>query len=334
MAYYRLIISVISFWVLLLLGTTTHANITQQPNVQQFIHEMVQKYGFNEDELVKLLGQATIKQDILTAIARPAEGKPWYQYRPIFLTPERTKQGVEFWQQHSETLARAEEQFGVPPQIIVAILGVETSYGRNTGKYRVLDALSTLAFSYPKRADFFRSELKEFLLLTREEKLDPLTMHGSYAGAIGQPQFISSSYRNYAVDFSGKGQRDLIHNTSDVIGSVANYFAKHGWQNGKPVILPAIARDNDYKKIYTGDLKPRLSINEWGKYGVDAAVKQAPNQELAALVELQSAQDSRQLWLGLNNFYVITRYNHSPLYAMAVYQLSEAIVAQKKALEG
>lgn len=329
---FRLCITFLASVLFTLFGITAQADTTQSADVQQFIQTMATKHGFDKDKLTALLSQAVVKKDILTAIARPAEGKQWYQYRPIFITPDRIQQGVIFWQQHADTLARAEKEYGVPPQIIVAILGVETSYGRNKGSYRVIDSLTTLGFHYPKRADFFRSELEQFLLLTREENLDPLTMYGSYAGAMGVPQFISSSYRHYAVDFSGKGQVDLINNTTDVIGSVANYFAKHGWELGKPVAIPAVAANDSYQKVSNDVLKkPQVSVQEWQKNGITAQKQPFPANGSASLISLQSAKNNKELWLGFNNFYVITRYNRSPLYAMAVYQLSEAILAQKNA---
>ena len=329
---FRSYIAVLALAFFTLLGMTAKADITKTPEGKQFINKMATEHGFDQAKLKALLAQAVVKQDILKAIAKPAEGKKWDQYRPIFITPDRIKQGVVFWNQHAETLARAEKEYGVEAQIIVAILGVETFYGRNKGGYRVMDALTTLGFHYPKRADFFRSELEQFLLLTREEKFDPLTVYGSYAGAMGLPQFISSSYRHYAVDFSGKGQIDLINNTTDVIGSVANYFAKHGWQAGKAVALPAVATGTQYQTLSNDVLKkPYRSVQEWQKNGITAQRKAFPSQDPAYLVTLQSTNNTSEHWLGFNNFFVITRYNRSPLYAMAVYQLSEAILAQKNA---
>lgn len=300
-------------------------NLAQNEEVQNFIKEISQKHGFKQDELENLFARVEFKQKIIDAITRPAESKPWHQYRPIFVTNTRIKEGVEFWKKNREDLERAQREYGVPPEIIVAIIGVETRYGRHKGGHRVMDSLSTLAFGYPKRAKFFRRELEQYLLLAREENLDPLSIKGSYAGAMGKPQFISSSYRNYAVDFDGDGKRDLWNNTSDAIGSVANYFKRHKWQPGGMVTTPAIVGSNHIKVLVKKGYKPHSTVAELGKRGVTPKTKVNSN-EMGALIELENVA-GREYWLGLNNFYVITRYNHSPLYAMAVYQLAQAILS-------
>lgn len=321
------------FWLIFLLATPVvlaKQNITdfsQNEDVQAFIEEVSQKHGFKKDELKKLFAKVEFKQKIIDAITRPAESKPWYEYRPIFVTETRITEGVKFWNEHQDELERAHQEYGVPPEIIVAIIGVETRYGRHKGGHRVMDSLSTLAFGYPKRAKFFRQELEQYLLLAREENLDPLSINGSYAGAMGKAQFISSSYRNYAVDFDGDGKRDLWNNTSDAIGSVANYFKRHKWQPDGPITTPAIVGSNHIKVLVEKGIKPHSTVAELRKRGVTPKTKVDPN-EMGALIELQN-RAGREYWLGLNNFYVITRYNHSPLYAMAVYQLGQAILNDK-----
>ncbi|WP_455199469.1 lytic murein transglycosylase B [Kaarinaea lacus] len=302
----------------------TTINFSQNKEVNAFIEEVSKKHGFSQDELKKLFAKVEYKQKIIDAITRPAESKPWYQYRPIFVTDTRIKEGVQFWKNNQKELERAQKEYGVPPEIIVAIIGVETRYGRHKGGHRVMDSLSTLAFGYPKRARFFRSELEEYLLLAREEDLDPLSIKGSYAGAMGKAQFISSSYRHYAVDFDGDGKRDLWNNTSDAIGSVANYFKLHKWQPGGPIATPAIVGSNHIKVLVEKGIKPHSTVADLRKRGVTPKTKVEPD-EMGALIELENVA-GREYWLGLNNFYVITRYNRSPLYAMAVYQLGQAIL--------
>jgi len=301
---------------------------TQRPEVQAFIDEMTARHGFDRDELGAIFEQVRMKQKIIDAITRPAESKPWYQYRPIFVTKTRISEGVKFWNENEADLKRAQEVYGVPPEIIVAILGVETRYGRHKGGWRVLDSLSTLAFAYPKRAKFFRSELEQYLLLAREEALDPLTIKGSYAGAMGKAQFISSSYRHYAVDFDGDGKRDLWNNTTDAIGSVANYFKRHNWQPGEPVGSYAMVGSNRIARLLKAGIKPHMPVKEFRKQGV-TALTPLPPEALAALIAFDKKVGRPDYWLGLNNFYTITRYNHSPLYAMAVYQLGQAISKER-----
>jgi len=310
------------------LAKSSTINFAKNEDVNKFIKEISQKHGFNQDKLKKLFAKVKFKQQIIDAITRPAESKPWYEYRPIFLTKTRISEGVEFWNKNRKELERAQKEFGVPPEIIVAIIGVETRYGRHKGVHRVMDSLSTLAFGYPERAKFFRSELEQYLLLAREEKLDPLSINGSYAGAMGKAQFISSSYRNFAVDFDGDGKRDLWNNTSDAIGSVANYFKLHKWQPGGMITTPAIVGSNHIKVLVEKGIKPHSTVADLRKRGVTPKAKVDPD-EMGALIELQNA-NGREYWLGLHNFYVITRYNHSPLYAMAVYQLGQAILNDKK----
>ncbi|MGB5605378.1 MAG: lytic murein transglycosylase B [Gammaproteobacteria bacterium] len=304
--------------------TTPVTGYTDAPAVQQFIADMVARHDFDKAELDHVFSQARRRDDILELMSKPAEKKlAWFEYRKIFLTRSRIDGGVAFWRKNADILAKAAQEFGVDAQIIVAIIGVETRYGANTGRHRVLDALSTLAFDYPPRSKFFRSELEQFLLLAREEDIDQLTTRGSYAGAMGYGQFIPSSYRNYAVDFSGDGKRDLWGNQQDIIGSVANYFHKHGWQAKAPVTTRANLTGNKYTAILEKGYKPNTLLPVMRANGITAALP-LPDDTLASLFMLEQ-QDGPEYWLGLKNFYVITRYNHSPLYAMAAYQLSEEI---------
>ena len=298
------------------------ASFVQRSDVQGFVDDVAVRHGFEREVLNRWLRQVEIRQDILDAIARPAEGKPWHEYRPIFVTDSRIKEGVAFWREHREVLARAEREYGVPAAIITAIIGVETRYGRYRGKYRVMDALATLGFDYPPRSTFFRSELEQFLLLSREEGFKPFAITGSYAGAMGTPQFISSSYRAYAVDFDGDGVRDLLNNTTDAIGSVANYLARHGWRRGGAIAHP-VARVTTQTLPERPPLKPDTTVSQWRRQGVEIDAAEDAGA-LAALIALDNRQ-GREYWLGMQNFYAITRYNHSPLYAMAVYQLGQAI---------
>lgn len=272
-----------------------------------------------------VLENAQLDPRVTEALSRPAERMDWHRYRPIFVTAERADEGAAFWRRHATTLRRAQETYGVPAHVIVAIIGVETRYGTHTGRYRVLDALATIGLSDHPRAGFFFGELEAFLRLAREENLDPLAVTGSYAGAMGMPQFISSSYRAYAVDFDGDGRRDLLGSAVDAIGSVANYLAVHGWVPGAEVVLPARWSGTD-RAVLEGGLNLDRTVADLADAGVhtDAA---APPEAPALLVELVGA-DGPEYRIGLQNFYAITRYNRSPLYAMAVHELSLAIEAR------
>ncbi len=290
--------------------------------VDGFIQQMAEKHKFDKAALTKLFDQAQISDEILTKIAKPAEGLPWYKYRRIFLKQPRIKSGVEFWQKNAAALAAVEQETGVPASIMVAIIGVETQYGRHTGNYKVLDALSTLTFAYPPRSSFFRSELENFLLLCREERIDPLTPTGSYAGAMGIPQFMPSSFRRYAVDFNKDNYRDIWHDPNDAIASVGHYFAEHGWQKGQNVALQI--RDAAHKSSQELTfLKPDLRFLTSNSV-VPNISKPLLSTNKAKIIAFEQ-ENGEELWAALDNFYVITRYNKSPLYAMAVYQLSLAI---------
>lgn len=294
------------------------------PQARDFIATMVRKHGFEADALRQVFSEARRRDDILELMSKPAEKRlEWFEYRKIFLTRERIDGGVQFWREHATDLADAARAFGVDPQIVVAIIGVETRYGGNTGRHRVIDALSTLAFDYPPRSEFFTGELEQYLLLAREEHIDLLATTGSYAGAMGYGQFIPSSYRRYAVDFDDNGQRDLWNSPRDIIGSVANYFREHGWKAGQPVAVRASVSGEAWKPVLELGYKPNTVLDALRHDGVTPA-EPLPDSLTAALIQFNQA-DGPEYWLGFNNFYVITRYNHSPLYAMAVYQLSEEI---------
>ena len=298
-------------------------NYAQRADVKEFVNEMVSEHGFNRNYLENKFATAKRLDSILESIAKPAEKKlTWKQYRPIFVTNSRANKGKAFLEKHRETLQRAEKKFGVPVEIIVAIIGVETYYGKHTGKYTIFDSLTTLGFDYPPRSKFFKSELKHFLLLSKEEDIDVNDMTGSYAGAMGMPQFISSSYRHYAIDFDGDGKRDLWNSVPDVIGSVANYFSEHGWKKGESVVHSARVKDKSVVQE-KNQLKPYVTLAELKRQGVST------NQDLddKAKITLLKFKGNKgvEYWAGLDNFYVITRYNHSALYAMAVHQLSQKI---------
>lgn len=302
------------------------------PKAQQFISEMG-KEGFDENEIRTVLRSAERQESILTAISRPAEKRlSWGEYRNIFLKDKRISQGVEFWEKHKKTLKRAEKTYGVPAEIIVAIIGVETRYGRNMGSYRVIDALSTLGFDYPPRGKFFKGQLKEYFYLLRDEKADPFSLKGSYAGAMGFGQFIPSSFRSFAVDFDGDGKKDIWNNPVDAIGSVANYFKAHGWKKGEPVRSNVVMRKMADEDWINAGLKPEVTIDEWSQRGIKTHQRHS-KKDKATLLRLE-AEGEFQHWFGLHNFYVITRYNHSPLYAMAVYELSQAVAKKRSGVAG
>ena len=287
-----------------------------------FSREMQQRHGFDPKALVATLSHANRLDSVLAAMVKPAEKKPWHAYRPIFMTRERIDAGVEFWTKNEAALMHAEATYGVPASIIVAIVGVETFYGRNTGNYRVLDALATLAFHFPPRAPFFRAELENFLLLTRDEGVSPTSPTGSYAGAMGLPQFMPSSFRNFAVDFDQDGKRDIWRDSQDVIGSVANYLAKHGWEAGRPIVAQAATRPANASQASDGVelVKTLADYRASGSTPVDPF-----DENLKAVLLGFEDPDGMEYWFGFQNFHAITRYNRSPKYALAVAQLAEAV---------
>jgi membrane-bound lytic murein transglycosylase B len=293
-----------------------------------FIDKMVRQHDFDRAELTALLAEAVIDETILEAMARPAERVvPWFEYRNIFLTEERIAAGVRFWNEHADTLAQIAERYGVAPEMIVAIVGIETYFGTRMGRYRVLDALSTLAFAYPPRAPFFTSELESFLLLAREEDVDARAALGSYAGAMGAGQFIPSSYRAFAVDGDADGKRDLWSNWNDVLGSVANYFAEHDWRVGEPVMERAIRIES-----FSGP-EPRNALELDGTVGSVTELGYVftttlPSDAPAAPYSFEAEGGGSEYWVGYHNFRVVTRYNRSTKYALAAHQLSQAIRAR------
>jgi membrane-bound lytic murein transglycosylase B len=311
----------------LIVSSNALAAIEETQLFNDFVNNMVEKHQFDDAELKQLFQAVDIKENIIKAMERPAEGMPWYKYRKIFMTDKRIKGGLKFWQENEDALTEVESKTGVPAEIIVAIIGVETQYGGNTGHHRVIDALSTLGFAYPKRSKFFLGELENFLILCREEKMNPLEPTGSYAGAMGIPQFMPSSYRAYAADFENDNKRDIWNNPADAIASIANYFIKHHWQKGAAVAFPVTAEGGAYQKALTKGLKPDLKWSELQELSINS--KQALKQDESVKLLAYQQEESSDLWVGLHNFYVITRYNHSPLYAMAVYQLGTAIAEKR-----
>ncbi len=319
---------------LLMTTLTAHAIDIDQPEVRSFIDQMVSEHDFDRAALEATLREAEVKDSILEAIARPAEKTlTWGDYRKIFITPERIAAGAAFWRENEAMLEDIAESTGVPEEIIVGIIGVETYYGRITGNYRVLDALSTLAFHYPPRAPFFRGELEAYLLLVREEGMDAGDATGSYAGAMGRPQFMPSSYRAYAVDSTGDGRRDIWNNWTDVAGSIANYFIAHRWRAGEAVTAQASLGSN-----YSGAtepenvLTPRDTIESLSANGV-MFVTELPDDSRAQLLHYEG-EDGLEHWVGFHNFFVITRYNRSVMYALAVHQLGIEIALEVEADAG
>jgi membrane-bound lytic murein transglycosylase B len=302
----------------------------KREDVRAFVRDMAEKHGFVEKELQYLFSRARQEAKILAAIVPPvdARGRSWQAYRGRFVTEPRVTEGLEFWRRNAAALARAEGEIGVPAEIIVAIIGVETIYGRNMGSWRVIDALSTLAFDYPPRAEFFRSELEQYLLFAREQEVDVFSVRGSYAGAIGIPQFMPGSYRRFAVDFDGDGSINLRGSETDAVGSVANFLAKHGWRRGERVLLPARVAGDGYKPLVEAGIEPKAPLADLKKYGVETRTD-LPVETPVALIELESPGAPAEYRLGLRNFYVLTRYNRSALYASAVYDLAQELKGRR-----
>lgn len=305
---------------------------TQRNDVAAFIDELVTEEDFSRDELEALLGDAEIKPKILEAISRPAEKrKAWHEYRDIFIQDKRIDAGVEFWNTHADTIDKISEETGVPGEILVGIIGVETYYGRITGRYRVLDALVTLGFDYPPRAKFFRKELREFLLLAREESVPADAALGSYAGAMGSPQFIPSSYRAYAVDADADGRRDLFDSWTDILGSVANYFVRHRWRAGEPVVAPATLNAEFSGEVPAKNLlKADSTVGDLVQEGVVIDPPTTLADDMPARLIAMEGKQGPEYRVGLHNFYVITRYNRSAMYALAVWQLGNEVAARRR----
>ncbi|GAB3538988.1 hypothetical protein GCM10027343_05680 [Noviherbaspirillum agri] len=316
--------------------TAEFANLAQWREVTEFIDQMVEKHGFNRTELEDVFRQVRYVDRAIQLIKPAPATKPknWQAYRARFVEPLRIKAGVAFWDAHADTLARAEEQYGVPAEIIVGIIGVETIYGRNTGSFRVLDALATLGFDYPpapnrtKRMEFFRRELEQTLLFARESRLNPFELLGSYAGAIGLPQFMPGSIRRYAVDFNGDGKVDLRNSPIDAIGSVANFLVDHGWRRGEPIVFPATVASSDnpasWEKFIGQGLEAKYSLEELSAAGVSPGAD-SPATLSYGLVDLQNGTEPTEYWLGTANFFAVTKYNRSFFYAMSVVDLGRAV---------
>lgn len=301
------------------------------PELEAFIESMFERHDFDRAALRRLFARATVRPEIIATMERPREALPWHEYRGTFLTEERVRLGVRYWKRHENALARAEQHYGVPPELIVAIIGVETRYGANRGRHAVLDALVTLTLDYPRRAEFFRRELEAFLVLTRELKLDPVAVRGSYAGALGISQFMPSSYREFAVDFDNDGRRDLFDNSEDAIGSVANFLSRHGWAAGQPVIDAAVMKNASGGWPQPLESEPTRTLREWLDDGIfpkrDPAIEAeaAPDHDRQAALIALEGESGLLYHLGYNNFYVITRYNRSQNYAMAIHELARMI---------
>ncbi len=305
---------------------TGRGDYLNYPALRTFMAKMNREHGFGMGFLEQTLGSVQRDQEVLVKVGAPAEGQVWRAYSTIFLTEERIRGGVEFWNQYQALLDAAARQYGVAPEYIVAIIGVETQYGKNTGKHNVLRALTTLSFDYPKRASFYQRELEQYLLLIREEQIAPFALNGSYAGAMGLGQFISSSYRTYAVDGNRDRKRDLW-NPQDAIPSVANYFQRNGWVRGGGVAVPAYVSGNSYARLAdTTPKKPSHSLGELLSNGVRPQT--SINSAKLSLLKLEGST-ANEYWVGGENFYVITRYNASIKYAMAVHQLAQAIRQRK-----
>jgi membrane-bound lytic murein transglycosylase B len=305
----------------------TYADYLDNQDAQNFIDEMVKKYQFEKSQLQAIFKQAEKKDSIIKAISRPAEKRlEWSGYRKIFLTGDRAAKGKAFINKYHDVFDRADKKYGVPAHIVAAIIGVETRYGQHKGSYRVVDALSTLAFDYPPRSKFFKSELEQVLLLAKEQNFKPLELTGSYAGAMGYGQFIPSSYRHYAVDFDGDNVADILTNPVDAIGSVANYFKMHKWHANEPVTFQVTVDGSQYKALINDKLKPKNTLADIKAAGIEIP-KQYDLSQIAKLQELQG-ENGLEYWVTLHNFYVITRYNHSHMYAMAVFQLANEILGK------
>ncbi|MDX1518015.1 MAG: lytic murein transglycosylase B [Woeseiaceae bacterium] len=312
--------------MLTLLSSVAFAIDVDAPDVRAFVDEMVREHEFDRVELVATLEEAELKQSILDAISRPAEKTlSWAEYRRIFVTPERIEAGADFWRENREMLERIAESSGVPVEILVGIIGVETYYGRITGGFRVLDALATLAFHYPPRSSFFRKELKQYLLLAREEGLQANVPTGSYAGAMGRPQFMPSSFRAYAIDSTGDGKRDIWNDWADVAGSIANYFNAHGWQSGEAVVAQAtLGRQwRGPRPKPKNILTPSQTVGGLSRRGAMFATDLAADEQAQLLA--YRGDDGIEYFVGFPNFFVITRYNRSVMYALAVYQLGQEV---------
>jgi membrane-bound lytic murein transglycosylase B len=328
-----LVVVALLTWVSPTAAATSSPGFASRSDVRGFIDEMAGEHGFRRGALRRIFSEVRVQASVVAAMQRPLLEPPkWYEYARPFLAAERVQGGVRWWSAHASELAQVEVRFGVPAEVIVAILGVETFYGRNLGRYRALDALATLAFDYPRRAAFFRGELREFLLLARELGVSPLVPKGSFAGALGVPQFMPGSYRRYAVDFDGNGRADLWTSAPDIVASVGRFLAEHGWQPGGPVLLGARIADERRESVLQrldGGITERLPLVAWAEAGVTpletAGGHESESIGLLSLEENAGGHEGASYWFACNNFYVLTRYNRSRLYATAVWELAKAI---------
>lgn len=333
MRFAKRVIQNILLWAALALGMSTAsqaASFSERSDVRKFVVAMVNNHGFDAAELNNQFSQVKPRPRIAKMMTGQHAKPPcWSAYRANFVNPRNIARGVAFWNDNSEMLARARETYGVPEEIVVAILGVETQYGRFPLPYRVMDSLATLAFDYPRRSEFFRGELEQYLLLMREEGRNPLKLKGSFAGAMGIPQFMPSSYRNYAVDFDGDGRRDLLHSMGDAIGSVANFLHAHGWTPGEAVAMRAMpSEESGVDNMLSASLKPEWPIEELLARQIEPADPLPAKTQVAVLAV--DTGEAPEYWLGLTNFYAITRYNRSQSYALAVFQLGNEIRAARE----
>ncbi len=314
----------IGLFLIIWASMTFAAHPVPQPlSVEEFINQMVADHNFKRNDLVSLFEQTEYIPEVINRINAPLEKKPWDYYKNFFLTPERINGGVKYWRQHKETLAKAAQQYGVSPEVIVAIIGIETKYGEETGKFPELGTLATLSFRYPKRGMFFQNELKNYLLLTREYQLPPSLLKGSYAGALGIPQFMPSAYRKYAVSYDGNSDVNLLTNHEDAIASIAYYLRKSGWQANQPVAVPAKIDGKMDRWLVSNDARPIYQLKKLEKLGVRSSLPISANPK-SALIAMHNS-DGDEYWLTFQNFYAIMAYNPRTTYAMAIFQLSEAI---------
>ena len=326
-------LQIILFIGLYLINTLTfaQASVSPQHPVKDFIHKMVTEHHFSKTKLETLFSKVHRNQQVIDLMNTPYEAKPWYLYKKHFIKAKRVQQGVTFWRQHQDTLATIAKRTGVPAEYIVAIIGIESHYGKRQGHFPAFDVLYTLSFHYPRRAPFFQNELKEYLLLCRDQKWDPLSIQGSYAAALGQPQFMPSSYRAYAKSYQDHKHINLFNHDADIIASIANYFYVHGWQRNQPIASKVTVTGNQYKQLPIQDRnskisKPSMTLQRLQQFGVHSQ-HPYPMDYKATFMRF-ALKNSQRYWLGFNNFYVITRYNTSKLYALAVYQLATRIKQQ------
>lgn len=296
---------------------------TPQADIQKLPTRLAKSTGIPQSVLSDWFSGVSYQKKIIDAITRPSEGLPWHRYKKIFLNEKRFRGGVAFWKKHRKDLEAAEKKYGVPAEMIVAIIGVETQYGDNKGSWSALDSLATLSVGYPRRSKFFYSELVQLVRLAQEEKLSPKKLKSSYAGALGLPQFMPSSYRAYAVDFNADGQRDLLNSEADAIGSVANYFSRHGWKQNEPVVARARVNKKAGLKLVNKKLKPTMTLTQLAQKGVQPVTRVSSGKKATLLGFEEKSGKSYQL--GFKNFYVITRYNSSRNYAMAAWLLAQEL---------